>query len=82
MRQDGGGAAITGVIDFLYRDKETGELVVVDYKTGAFHEEYKWQLSVYGHCAGTRGLMVFRPEAADAHALAREGLSGIRGRLG
>ena len=73
---------ITGVIDHLYRDPTTKELVVVDYKTGAFHEEYAWQLSMYGHCAGTARLTVFMPEAADAHTPVREGLNGISGRAG
>ena len=75
-------AVVTGVIDLVCRDRKTGELVVVDYKTGAFHDEYRWQLSAYGHCAGTARLTVFMPETAGAHTLVREGLDDIRGRLG
>ena len=74
------GVVITGIIDLVYRDRKTGELVVVDYKTGAFHDEYRWQLSVYGHCAGTRRLTVVLPGAAGAHAVELVDICAIAGR--
>ena len=76
------GAVITGVIDLLYRDPRTKELVVVDYKTGAFHDEFKWQLSVYGWCAGTARLTVFMPETAGARQLERAEAGAIALRAG
>ncbi len=72
---------ITGIIDLLYRDKETKELVVVDYKTGAFHDEYKWQLSVYGWCAGTENLVIFNPLSTKTMKFPRASSDKLSGRM-
>ena len=56
--------------------------MVVDCKTGAFHDEHRWQLSAYGHCAGTSRLTVFMPETAGARPLERAEAGAIALRAG
>ncbi len=53
-------AVITGVIDLPCRDGND-EPVIAGCKTGAFHDEYRWQLSVYGHCAETPRGWIYHP---------------------
>ena len=36
-----------GTLDLILRDKATGKVVLVDLKTGGFHDQYPLQLSAY-----------------------------------
>lgn len=78
-----GGTVVEGYVDLLYRDRETGGLVLVDYKTdaatsGAAVAAYATQLAVYARALAdacgepvTRAVLLFlRPAGAVEHPVA------------
>lgn len=56
------GKVFAGTCDMIYQDKNE-KLVLVDYKTGAFHKkEHTWQINLYRIALATMGIFIDRME--------------------